>query len=108
MKSLILKTVDYILFVFFKENKLSTNDIDPELRKKYAYLEAWLSIICNLVLSTIMFLFGLALNSIALLANAVHTASDVLSSFIVLLGFKFFMGELSFWRHSLLQYCSSS
>ena len=89
MKRFILKTVDYILFIFFKENKLSRNNINPELRKKYAYLEAWLSIICNLALSAGMFLFGLALNSIALLANAVHTASDVLSSFIVLLGFKF-------------------
>jgi len=89
MKRFILKTIDYILFIFFKENKISRNNIDPELRKKYAYLEAWLSIICNLALSAIMFLFGLALNSIALLANAVHTASDVLSSFVVLLGFKF-------------------
>ena len=89
MNRFTLKTVDGILFIFFKENKLSRNDIDSELRKKYAYLEAWLSIICNLALSAIMFLFGLSLNSIALLANAVHTASDVLSSFIVLLGFKF-------------------
>ena len=42
MKRLILKTIDYILFIFFKENKLSRNNMDPELRKKYAYLEAWL------------------------------------------------------------------
>ncbi len=89
MKRFILKTVDGILFIFFKENKLSRNNMDPELRKKYAYLEAWLSIICNLALSAIMFLFGLSLNSIALLANAVHTASDVLSSLVVLLGFKY-------------------
>lgn len=89
MKRLILKTIDYILFIFFKENKLSRNDIDSELRKKYVYLEAWLSIICNLILAGIMVFFALLLNSIALLANAAHTASDVVSSVVVLLGFKF-------------------
>jgi cation diffusion facilitator family transporter len=90
MKNFLNKTVNHILLLFFKENKvLKNNIIDPELRKKCAYLEAWLSIMCNLVLSAIMFLFGLSLNSIALLANATHTASDVLSSLVVLLGFKF-------------------
>ncbi|KUK86011.1 MAG: Putative cation efflux system protein [candidate division TA06 bacterium 34_109] len=90
MKSILRKIINYILFVFFKEkNLLNKKEVNPELRKKYAYLEAWLSIISNLVLSLIMALFGFALNSIALLANATHTASDVLSSFVVLLGFKF-------------------
>ena len=36
-----------------------------------------------------MAFFALLLNSIALLANAAHTASDVVSSVVVLLGFKF-------------------
>jgi cation diffusion facilitator family transporter len=89
MKRFILKTIDYILFIFFKENKLSKKVIDIELRKKYVYLEAWLSIICNLILAGIMVFFALLLNSIALLANAAHTASDVVSSVVVLLGFKF-------------------
>lgn len=90
MKKFLDKTINYILFLFLKEQRVSkTNITDPELRKKYAYLEAWLSIICNLVLSITMFLFGLSLNSIALMANAAHTASDVLSSVVVLLGFKF-------------------
>jgi cation diffusion facilitator family transporter len=90
MKKFLDKTINYILFLFLKEQRVSkTNITDPEVRKKYAYLEAWLSIICNLLLSITMFLFGLSLNSIALMANAAHTASDVLSSVVVLLGFKF-------------------
>lgn len=90
MKNFLDKTINYILFLFLKEQRVSkTNITDPEVRKKYAYLEAWLSIICNLLLSITMFLFGLSLNSIALMANAAHTASDVLSSVVVLLGFKF-------------------
>ncbi|MBO8158412.1 cation diffusion facilitator family transporter [Thermosyntropha sp.] len=61
---------------------------DPEKRKVLAYLEAWISIIGNIILAVLKFGFGLLLNSIALLADAVHTASDVLTSLVVLLGFK--------------------
>lgn len=89
MKRFILKTIDCILIIFIKENKLLKKITDIEIRKKYAYLEAWLSIICNLLLASIMGILALLLNSIALLANAAHTASDVISSLVVLLGFKF-------------------
>lgn len=61
---------------------------DPEMRSKYAFLEAGVSIVGNLVLAIIKVIFGLAMNSISLLADAVHTASDVLTSIVVILGFK--------------------
>ncbi|HHY46734.1 MAG TPA: cation transporter [Firmicutes bacterium] len=57
-------------------------------RAKVAFLEAWVSIIGNIGLSVLKFALGLALNSIALTADAVHTASDVITSVIVLVGFR--------------------
>lgn len=88
MNKLINKIVDFFIAKFLGEKRLSLNKIDKDSRKKYAYLEAWISIISNLVLAIIMFIFGLMLNSISLLANAAHTFSDMLSSFIILIGFK--------------------
>lgn len=60
----------------------------PEYRKKVAYLEAWVSIIGNIILAAIKMVLGIMLNSISMLADAVHTASDVLTSLVVILGFK--------------------
>ncbi|MCX7795213.1 MAG: cation diffusion facilitator family transporter [bacterium] len=58
-------------------------------RRDFGYLEAWVSIIGNILLFLVKFLFGLALNSIALIAEGFHSLSDVLTSIVVLLGFKF-------------------
>ncbi|MBC7319249.1 cation transporter [bacterium] len=58
-------------------------------REDFGYLEAWVSIIGNILLFLVKFLFGLALNSIALIAEGFHSLSDVLTSIVVLFGFKF-------------------
>ncbi|MGI6486930.1 MAG: cation diffusion facilitator family transporter [Syntrophothermaceae bacterium] len=60
----------------------------PDQRKKIAYLEAWVSIVGNLVLAVIKGIMGVLVNSISLIADAVHTASDVLTSVVVIFGFK--------------------
>lgn len=57
-------------------------------RKDIGYLEAWVSIIGNILLFIVKFFSGLSLNSISLIADAFHSLSDVLTSVIVLLGFK--------------------
>lgn len=62
--------------------------MDPQLRKKYAFLEAWISIAGNFILAIVKLFFGFMLNSISLIADAVHTASDVLTSAVVIVGFK--------------------
>ncbi len=67
---------------------VDANVIDPDIRTQYAYLEAWVSIIGNLVLSVVKIALGLLLNSISLLADAAHTAADVLTSVVVLVGFR--------------------
>lgn len=89
MKRIINRSVDYLILKFVKDPVLNKKVTDPSLRRKYAYLEAWISIIGNLALAVIKIVFGLMLNSISLLADAAHTASDVITSIVVLLGFKF-------------------
>lgn len=64
------------------------NYTNPGVRAKYGYLEAAVSIVGNLFLFLLKLLLGLFINSIALIADAVHTLSDVGTSFIVILGFK--------------------
>jgi cation diffusion facilitator family transporter len=58
-------------------------------RKSIGYLEAWVSIIGNVLLFLFKLLIGLAINSLSLIADAFHSLSDVLTSIVVLIGFKF-------------------
>lgn len=60
----------------------------PE-RKLIGYVEGWISVVGNLVLFVFKFLCGVYLNSISLIADAFHSLSDVLTSVVVILGFKF-------------------
>ncbi len=66
--------------------KLSTGK-EPE-RKAIGYLEGWISIIGNIGLFVFKLISGIYLNSISLIADAFHSLSDVLTSGIVILGFK--------------------
>lgn len=58
-------------------------------RKRIGYLEAWVSIIGNVLLFLLKLLIGVAINSLSLIADAFHSLSDVLTSIVVLIGFKF-------------------
>jgi cation diffusion facilitator family transporter len=71
--------------MFVKDHE---NVSDERVRMRYGYLEAWVSIVGNVVIALINFFFGVTLNSIALIAQSVHTASDVVTSVVVLIGFK--------------------
>ena len=88
MNNIISKSTDFMIRKFIRNAKLDKKITDPELRRKYAYLEAYVSVAGNLVLAVIKAVLGLMLNSISLLADAAHTAADVLTSIVVLLGFK--------------------
>ncbi len=61
---------------------------DPNIRAKYGYLEAYVSIVGNVVLFVVKLILGIFINSIALIADSVHTLSDVGTSGIVIFGFK--------------------
>jgi len=88
MNKCITKSTDYLISKFANRSNLGGRVTDTILRRKYAYLEAYISIAGNLILAAIKMVLGLLLNSISLLADAAHTASDVMTSIVVLLGFK--------------------
>ena len=76
------------LFLIHRFIKDYQNTQDPGVRLGYGTLEACLSITVNIILAASMFATGVLLNSIALTANSVHTAADVITSVAVLVGFK--------------------
>jgi cation diffusion facilitator family transporter len=57
-------------------------------QSKYAYFEAWISIVMNILLFGFKYWAGIVSNSIAIIADAWHTLSDSISSIIVLVGVK--------------------
>ncbi len=71
----------------FVEEKAVKDNMDSRLL--YGSLEAWVSIIGNLALFALKLFSGLAARSISIIADAFHTLSDVISSIVVLFGFKF-------------------
>ncbi|SVB28666.1 uncharacterized protein METZ01_LOCUS181520, partial [marine metagenome] len=52
----------------------------PALRGNIGIAQGWISIITNLFLFIIKLIFGFLSNSIALIADAFHTLSDMASS----------------------------
>lgn len=80
-----MKGIDGFLVRSFIRNP---DQIDqPGVHASYGFLEAWVSIIGNLLLFVAKFILGLASNSIALIADSFHTLSDVVTSICVLVGF---------------------
>jgi len=70
----------------FIKNHQNINDLD--IRARYGSLEGWVSIVINIVLFAIKIIAGLSINSVALIADAVHTLSDSVTSIVVIIGFK--------------------
>ena len=60
----------------------------PEERGAVGRLEAWVSVGINTVLAAVKGWLGMVIGSIALVADAVHSLSDVATSIVVLFGFK--------------------
>jgi len=60
----------------------------PAGRAAVGKFEGWFSVVANTGLAAFKLVFGIFIGSIALLADAVHTFSDVVSSAVVIWGFK--------------------
>ncbi len=71
---------------FVHERSVKKN-VDPRMLN--GILEAWVSIIGNIFLFIVKLIIGLFASSISIMADAFHTLSDVVSSFVVLFGFKY-------------------
>ena len=79
------KQVSFII----KENKLFAklpNQTQDEYEKSLAMRISWSSIIVNAALSLLKLTIGLATRSSALISDAIHSASDVLSTVAVMIG----------------------
>lgn len=70
----------------FIKNRDKTEDY--RVRAQYGILEGWVSIVINLILFAVKLAAGLFVNSIALITDAVHSLSDMVSSVAVIWGFK--------------------
>ncbi len=70
-------------------NKVTENRdlMKPAERYRVGVIESRFSIGVNVFLTILKVIFGLLTNSIALIADAVHSASDIFSSLVVLIGF---------------------
>ncbi|BBB31904.1 conserved hypothetical protein [Thermotomaculum hydrothermale] len=72
----------------FFEFLLKIFKIKENERKKIGYFEGFFSIFVNIVISVVKLFYGITLNSVSLIADAAHSISDVLSSIVVIIGFK--------------------
>ena len=62
--------------------------MDPKQHEKIAVNVSTVTIVINLALAGFKFLAGFLAHSGAMVSDAVHSASDVLATFIVILGVK--------------------
>lgn len=78
-------------FTSFTVDLAIGRNADPKSRKnrtRIGILEGWVSIFGNLILFLIKLSLGLITGSMALIADAFHTLSDVVTSAVVIVGFK--------------------
>ncbi|NIP73422.1 MAG: cation transporter, partial [Gammaproteobacteria bacterium] len=61
---------------------------DPVVRSRYGMLEGWVSVVGNLVLAGVKLVLGIAVQSTGLIADAVHSLSDMASSVVVIISFR--------------------
>jgi len=79
------KITQWIISKFIKDYQ-KVNDL--KVRSRYGSLEGWVSIVVNIVLFAVKIVIGLAINSVSLIADAVHTLADSATSVVVIIGFK--------------------
>lgn len=75
----------FLVKKFIKNHNLVTN---PKVRSQYGMLEGWISILINFFLGIIKIIIAIMYGSISLLADAIHTLSDMATSIIIIIGFK--------------------
>lgn len=68
------------------KNHQSVNDL--KVRARYGALEGWVSIVINLLLFVVKIVLGISINSVSLIADAVHTLADSGTSAVVIIGFR--------------------
>lgn len=87
MIGVVSRVTDWSLRKLLKRQDVEKIDNHDD-RTLAAYLEGWLSIVFNIVLFGVKLLLGLAIGSLAVVSDAFHSLSDVLTSVAVVMGFK--------------------
>ena len=75
-------------YIIRKQVPSGENPELPKFRSNIGITQGWISICANLFLFVLKLIFGFLSNSIALIADAFHTLSDMASSAVVVFGFK--------------------
>ncbi|MBU1088201.1 MAG: cation-efflux pump [Candidatus Omnitrophica bacterium] len=75
-------------FIIKKANLAGKDDKDFSVRARFGYLEGWISLVVNFFIFALKFSMGMISGSISIIADAVHTISDVATSAVVIWGFK--------------------
>ena len=79
------KFVDFIVHRYIHEPEKTH---DQDVRSQIGWLEGWVSIIANLILTLIKGVLGFITGSVALIADALHTFSDVSTSVVIVIAFR--------------------
>jgi cation diffusion facilitator family transporter len=80
-----MRTTRWILSHFVPEGEPMES---PAVRMRAGMLEGWSSVLLNTALAVFKGILGLMTGSVSLLADAVHTLSDSLTSVVVIFGFR--------------------
>ncbi len=75
-------------YIIRKYVPVGDNPTLPKYRGNIGIVQGWISIIANLFMFILKLFFGIMSNSIALIADAFHTLSDMASSAVVVFGFR--------------------
>ena len=75
-------------YIIRNQVPLGENPELPKFRGNIGIAQGWISIVANFIIFVLKLVFGFISNSIALIADAFHSLSDMASSGVVVFGFK--------------------
>jgi cation diffusion facilitator family transporter len=81
----LIKNISEFLAKLFIKNHQDTQQ--TFVRSQYGILEGWLSVFLNLILGVLKIIVATIIGSISLLADGIHSLSDMITSFIVISSF---------------------
>jgi cation diffusion facilitator family transporter len=81
----LIKNISEFLAKLFIKNHQDTQQ--TYVRSQYGILEGWLSVFLNLILGVLKIIVAIIIGSISLLADGIHSLSDMITSFIVISSF---------------------
>ncbi len=75
---------EYLARLFIADYQATSR---TDVRARYGILQGWISIVINLILGSIKLVIAIIIGSLSLLADAIHSLSDMVTSFILIISF---------------------